>query len=1184
VIAYTNDDTNFYNEFNGFASSGKSYGCITFPVNGTTPDINGRYDLTPDTFANASQGHNYWVDIIFDDQVLGTTVSIYDPSDASTGSESTDTGGYTLGQTFSSGVAGEIRGIRFYKAPGGSGVHKGSLWTIGGTLLAEATFTGETSSGWQTVLFTNAVQIAAGTKYVAGYTIIGGKYWAQSQFFQVRKYGNAPLSTGKGDDASGCGRYTDVGSGVTSSNPLFLAPSNTSYFVDVLFGSDSRVQVGLQTESIAVTDVRTVTVTTAQVETLACSAASSPNGWTLTAGATKQAAVALPGDDATTYISSTGTANTQQQFALADTSSSMKSQDVITGVTVFSRGRRGGGTNTDYTVTLVLGANTTVGPAHNAVSGFGDFSTGILARPGGGNWTKADLDALEIRIQNVQSRVVDVTTLYLKAQYVSITLYGIAIAESTTVDDPARIAPTPLRIQAVESITVTEGLNGVVIGNATGMWAPWIPPGVVSAVLNNTTSGTVFKTNAPGKVLGVRFYRGDAADVPAGVRTGSLWSVTGTKLATVDFSTNNMGWNTALFSTPVTLTVGTYYVVSFTTPGPSVIAAPYHANYTHRSYPLEVPSNEYVVANLSPIAGQGCWDATVPTPPDHFPTASIFAIATFADVLFQATVDLNINLFETVTVSDPYTVSVSSAPALSVSLFESPAVTEFVKLGLDLVVQNQENASITEFFKTVIDPLVTRQVETSAVTDPYTVKVDLALQQSEPPVTVTEFLKVALDLALQQTEGPVVTEFTKVVCDLALQKAETGSVTEYFLVACDIAVRLTESPAVTESIRVALDLALSLNETVGVTENFKVVVDPLVARQVEDNSVTESVQVQVLDLAARNVSQAENATVTEYFNVVFDKWLIQAVDATTVTDPFKIGLDVAAKQVDLVAVTEYFLVALDLVVAVQELTGVVSEFARVVLDSLVVRVGEDITVTENLIIQAGAASYPLQQTETVSVTENLKIAVDIAVQAQDPVSCTDPAQITFTSLRIDLVAVENISVTDPFQVQFAGNQFYATAVDTPTVTDASFVFVGIAIRQAELASVNEQFTLVFTPAQYFLNIVEPVTVSDPCSITLINILHRITAVEQIFVTDPTTTRLVGEIAGEVFQEETTTTSDSLVSVSLMPFSAQVQTMTVIMRNSAQEAVAPYGTMITSRNQPARSSIFGEPLPPHDLKG
>ena len=74
-----------------------------------------------------------------------------------------------LGVQFSSDVDGWITGVQFYKGPGNTGTHVGNLWTAGGTLLARATFTSESASGWQTVNFSSPVAITANTTYVASY-------------------------------------------------------------------------------------------------------------------------------------------------------------------------------------------------------------------------------------------------------------------------------------------------------------------------------------------------------------------------------------------------------------------------------------------------------------------------------------------------------------------------------------------------------------------------------------------------------------------------------------------------------------------------------------------------------------------------------------------------------------------------------------------------------------------------------------------------------------------------------------------------------------------------------------------------------------------------------------------------------------------------------------------------------
>ena len=61
---------------------------------------------------------------------------------------------------FTSEVFGTVTGVRFYKVSANTGTHIGSLWSASGTLLASATFTGETASGWQQVNFSTPVQIA----------------------------------------------------------------------------------------------------------------------------------------------------------------------------------------------------------------------------------------------------------------------------------------------------------------------------------------------------------------------------------------------------------------------------------------------------------------------------------------------------------------------------------------------------------------------------------------------------------------------------------------------------------------------------------------------------------------------------------------------------------------------------------------------------------------------------------------------------------------------------------------------------------------------------------------------------------------------------------------------------------------------------------------------------------------
>lgn len=76
------------------------------------------------------------------------------------------TANYELGMKFTSGVAGQITAIRFWKASRETGTHVGHIWTSSGQLLASATFVSETASGWQQQSLATPLSINANTVYV----------------------------------------------------------------------------------------------------------------------------------------------------------------------------------------------------------------------------------------------------------------------------------------------------------------------------------------------------------------------------------------------------------------------------------------------------------------------------------------------------------------------------------------------------------------------------------------------------------------------------------------------------------------------------------------------------------------------------------------------------------------------------------------------------------------------------------------------------------------------------------------------------------------------------------------------------------------------------------------------------------------------------------------------------------
>lgn len=135
-----------------------------------------------------------------------------------------------VGVKVSTDVNGSITGVRFYKGTGNTGTHVAHLWTSTGTLLATKTFTGETATGWQQVLFDTPVAVTAGQTYVASYYAPVGRYAADENGL-AQQAGTGPVKALASGPSGGNGVYRlGAGGGF---------PANTwnasNYWVDVTF-------------------------------------------------------------------------------------------------------------------------------------------------------------------------------------------------------------------------------------------------------------------------------------------------------------------------------------------------------------------------------------------------------------------------------------------------------------------------------------------------------------------------------------------------------------------------------------------------------------------------------------------------------------------------------------------------------------------------------------------------------------------------------------------------------------------------------------------------------------------------------------------------------------------------------------------------------------------------------------
>jgi hypothetical protein len=189
--------------------------------------------------------------------------SVWSASAAPSLASANDTGEVELGMRFTSDVAGTISGVRFYKGTTNTGTHVGHLWSNSGTLLATATFTGETATGWQQANFPSGIPIAANTPYVISYYAPNGNYAADAAFFTAAGVDSAPLHALKdGVDGNNGVFVYGAGGGFPASTSL-----STNYWVDVVFngstGGSSGPVVTTESPSAGATGVATSTAVTA---------------------------------------------------------------------------------------------------------------------------------------------------------------------------------------------------------------------------------------------------------------------------------------------------------------------------------------------------------------------------------------------------------------------------------------------------------------------------------------------------------------------------------------------------------------------------------------------------------------------------------------------------------------------------------------------------------------------------------------------------------------------------------------------------------------------------------------------------------------------------------------------------------------------------------------------------------
>ena len=416
-----------------------------------------------------------------------------------------DSSAVEVGVKFTSDVSGNILGVRFYKGSANTGTHIGNLWGSAGTLLATATFTNETASGWQQVNFSAPVAITANTVYVASYHTNVGGYSVDQNYFANSGFDDPPLHALK-DGASGGDGVFVQGASAFPTNSF----QSDNYWVDVVFGTGT----GAPTLSSVAVNPASVTGGNPSTGTVTLSGPA-PSGGAVVSLSSSDPSASVPANGVTVPAGATSTTFT------------VTTSPVLTSTSVTISASYGGGTQTaTLTVspqTLPVLSSLTLSPP-NVTGGTPSTGTVTLDRPASSAGALVSLSSSNTAV-SVPANGVTVPAGATSATF-TVTTSGVATSTVVTISASYRngtqtaaltvVPPVPssLRLSpasvtgATSSPTATVTLNGpapsggalvFLSSNNAAASVPangvTVPAGATSATFTVTTSAVATSTS-----------------------------------------------------------------------------------------------------------------------------------------------------------------------------------------------------------------------------------------------------------------------------------------------------------------------------------------------------------------------------------------------------------------------------------------------------------------------------------------------------------------------------------------------------------------------------------------------------------------------------------------------------------------------------------------------------------------
>jgi len=283
-----------------------------------------------------------------------------------------------LGVQFRTDSNGYINGIRFYKSVANTGVHVGNLWSSSGALLASATFTGETASGWQQVNFSNPVAITANTVYVASYHATVGHFSEDLNYFATSGVDNSPLHALANSGGGVNGVYAFGSTSVFPTNGY----NASNFWVDVVFNYNAGASPPL---SVSTTSLPNGTQSMGYSQNLAAAGGTAPYSWSLFSG-TFPSGLTLSGSG---QISGTPAISGSSNFTVQVTDSSVPAQTATQALSITVVGPTGSQNNAELTGNYAFTFNGITGSS----GGSSVFAAvGRFTADGAGNLTNGELD------------------------------------------------------------------------------------------------------------------------------------------------------------------------------------------------------------------------------------------------------------------------------------------------------------------------------------------------------------------------------------------------------------------------------------------------------------------------------------------------------------------------------------------------------------------------------------------------------------------------------------------------------------------------------------------------------------------------------------------------------------------------------------------------------------------------